>query len=186
MRYIFIVFVLFFLSGCLSYSKNPLTKLDDQKIDTKLYGTWYYKDGGGEIGYVHIGLDRKSKQLKIVMTSLNEKGAISSNEFIGHTSVFEDSSYLNLKWVNPQPNQNGYMVQKYVLNDNMLDILFLNSKMIIKAIEDEQIHGTVDKSQRRPIITIQEDSEILKDYVIKRDKDLFLMPMHLLKLTITK
>ena len=71
MRYFLLTFLILLLLGCVPGSDNPLTDPDKEKIDLSLLGTWYWKDEN-ESGYIHIGLDEKTK-LQIGRASCRER-----------------------------------------------------------------------------------------------------------------
>ena len=99
MRYFLITFSIIFVLGCVPYSDNPLTTPGKEQIDSAIFGTWFWKDDN-ESGYIHIGPDKKSKLLRLLMLEFDRNGELAVSEFSGHTSSLEGSRYLNLKGCN--------------------------------------------------------------------------------------
>ena len=69
--------LLLFLStlGCVSDSKNPLTNPDKEQIDASILGTWAWEDEK-ESGFIHIGLDKRSKLLRLIMVDFDKDKAL--------------------------------------------------------------------------------------------------------------
>ena len=97
MRYLIPLSIIFVL-GCVPHSDNPLTPPGEEKLDSSVFGTWFWKNEN-ESGYIHIGLDEKSKYLRLIMLELETDGELEVSEFSGHTSSLEGNTYFNLKGV---------------------------------------------------------------------------------------
>jgi len=74
-----------FLGGCVPYSDNPLTDPNKEKIDRAILGTWFWNEES-DSGFVHIGLNKESKLLQVIMIEHDKDGTIDVSEFNGHTS----------------------------------------------------------------------------------------------------
>lgn len=182
MRYFLIIVSLGFLLSCVPYSENPLSEPDPEKIDLSILGTWFWKDEN-ESGYIHIGLDEKSKLLKLVMIDFKSDRELDISEFFGHTSSMEGKNYLNLKWIRPtESKMNGYIFVKYIVDQESLGIALMNSEVVVSAIEGGSLQGKVEKDKFFSSIHITEGQKKLQQFILHNDKALFPEIKHLPKL----
>ena len=172
MRYLAIVVMVIFLGGCVPYSDNPLTDPNCEKIDTAIVGTWFWNEEN-DSGFVHIGLNKKSKLLQVIMIEHDKDGTIDVSEFNGHTSTLGINKYLNLKWVRPSDEPKGYLLIKYSTDGESLAISLLNAKVIENAIKEGSLKGTVGKGKYAYSLSITEEQKKLQQFVLKHDKELF-------------
>lgn len=173
MRYFLIIFSIIFLLGCVPHSDNPITTPGEEKIDSSIFGTWFWKDEN-ESGYIHIGLDEESKLLRLLMLDFDRDGEIEVSEFSGHTSLLEGNRYLNLKWVRPaQDKITGYMFIKYVVSASSLGIALMDSNIVETAIKKGSLKGKVEKDAGSSSVRITEGQEKLRKFILRKDKDIF-------------
>ena len=172
MRYLAIVVMVIFLGGCIPYLDNPLTDPNCEKIDTAIVGTWFWNEEN-DSGFVHIGLNKKSKLLQVIMIEHDKDGTIDVSEFNGHTSALGTNKYLNLKWVRPSDEPKGYLLIKYSTDGESLVISLLNAKVIENAIKEGSLKGTVGKGKYAYSLSITEEQKKLQQFVLKHDKELF-------------
>jgi hypothetical protein len=172
MRYLAILFMVIFLGGCVPYSDNPLTDPNSEKIDAAILGTWFWNEES-DSGFVHIGLNKESKLLQVIMIEHDKDGTIDVSEFNGHTSSLGNNKYLNLKWVRPADEPKGYLLIKYSTEGESLAISLLNAKMIENAIKEGCLKGTVGKEKYAYSLSITEEQKKLQQFVLKHDKELF-------------
>jgi len=92
MRYAALLIMIIFLGGCVPYSDNPLTDSNREKIDAALLGTWFWNEES-DSGFVHIGLNKESKLLQVIMIEHDKDGDIDVSEFNGHTSSLRNNKY---------------------------------------------------------------------------------------------
>jgi len=182
MRYFMILLSMLFLSGCIPYSDHALTEPNKEQIDPSVLGTWFWKDKD-ESGYIHIGLDKKTDLLRLIMIEMNENGKLKSTELTGHTSSLEGNTYLNLKWMNPEDDKaTGYMFMKYSVTSDGLGLGFMHDKVIVKAIEDGTLKGKVEKGKWLSSVYITQGSKKLQKFIVQNDKALFPEMKHLPRL----
>jgi len=182
MRYFLIIVFLGFILSCIPYSENPISEPDPEKIDISILGTWFWKDEK-ESGYIHIGLDEKSKLLKLVMIDTKIGGELDISEFFGHTSSMEGKNYLNLKWIRPtESKMNGYIFVKYIVGQESLGIALMNSEVVVRAIEGGSLKGKVGKDKFFTSIYITEEQKKLQQFILRNDEALFPEINHLPKL----
>ena len=182
MRYFLITFSIIFVLGCVPYSDNPLTTPGKEQIDSAIFGTWFWKEDN-ESGYIHIGPDKKSKLLRLLMLEFDRDGELEVSEFSGHTSSLEGSRYLNLKWVRPaQGDITGYMFIKYRVSSGSLGIALMDSKVAEKAIKKGLLKGEVKKSDWSSSVRITEGQEKLQKFILRKDNELFPEMKYLQKL----
>jgi len=172
MRYLAILFMVIFLGGCVPYSDNPLTDPNSEKIDAAILGTWFWNEES-DSGFVHIGLNKESKLLQVIMIEQDKDGTIDVSEFNGHTSSLGNNKYLNLKWVRPADEPKGYLLIKYSTEGESLAISLLNAKVIENAIKEGSLKGTVGKEKYAYSLSITEEQKKLQQFVLKHDKELF-------------
>ncbi len=171
MRYYLILFIAFFIPSCVPYSDTPLTNPENEVIDTSICGTWFWKDNT-ESGYIHIGMDKKTKNLKVIMIDFNKTKELESSEFSGHVSQLKSNQYLNLKWIQPENETDGYIIIKYSVTPRGLDFSIIDDSEIENAI----IEGRLKGKRRYPgslFFQITETQEKLQEFVIKNDTKLF-------------
>ena len=172
MRYLAIVVMVIFLGGCVPYSDNPLADPNSEKIDTAILGTWFWNEES-DSGFVHIGLNKESKLLQVIMIEHDKDGTIDVSEFNGHTSSLGNNKYLNLKWVRPADEPKGYLLIKYSTEGESLAISLLNAKVIENSIKEGSLKGTVGKEKYAYSLSITEEQKTLQQFVLKHDKELF-------------
>ncbi|AKF25322.1 hypothetical protein YH65_07910 [Sulfurovum lithotrophicum] len=173
MRYFMILLSMLFLSGCIPYADHALTKPNKEQIDPSILGTWFWKDDR-ELGYIHIGLDKETKLIRLIMIEMKKDGRLKSTELFGHTSSLKGNKYLNLKWTHPEDNKStGYMFMKYSVTSDGLGIGFMNSEVAEKAIKAGTLKGKVEKGKWLSSVYITEGSEKLQKFILKNDKALF-------------
>ena len=172
MRYLAIVVMVIFLGGCVPYSDNPLTDPNSEKIDAVIMGTWFWNEES-DSGFIHIGLNKESKLLQVIMIEHDKDGTIDVSEFNGHTPALGTNKYLNLKWVRPPDEPKGYLLIKYSTDGESLVISLLNAKVIENAIKEGSLKGTVGKGKYAYSLSITEEQKKLQQFVLKHDKELF-------------
>ena len=182
MRYFWIVFSIICVLGCVPHSDNPLTDPNKEQIDSSILGTWFWKDEN-ESGYIHIGLDEKSKLLRLIMLEFDKDRELEASEFSGHTSSLEGNKYLNLKWVHPVQNEiTGYMFVKYIVSSGSLGIALMDKRVIEKAIEAGTLQGKVKKDGWSSAVRIIEGQKKLQEFIMENNKELFPEMKYLAKL----
>jgi hypothetical protein len=172
MRYILSITLLFFIVGCVPYSDTPLTDAGKQEMDSSIYGTWFWNEKN-ESGYVHIGMDKESNLLKVMMLSFQSDGKLDVSEFAGHTSCLENNRYLNLKWIRPTDENPGYLFVKYEVSDAVLKISIIDADPVEKAIKDGVLKGELNDGNRTSSPHITEAQQKLQLFIVKNDSALF-------------
>lgn len=171
MRNLLLIIAISFVSACVPYSKNPLTNYDSDQMDASIIGTWFWKDDV-DTGYIHIGIDEKSKLLKIVMLDIDKKGGLEFTEYSGHSSILNGNKYLNLKSMRTtkavSENSRGYLFVKYIVNSESFGIALVNSKEVRKAIKNSTLKGELKNG-----IWITEEQLLLQEFFLEKDKILF-------------
>ena len=171
-RYL-IPFSILFVLSCIPYSDNPLTAPGQESMDSSLCGTWFWKEENAS-GYIHIGLDREPKLLRLLMLEYKRDGELKVSEFSGHTSLLEGNRYLNLKWVRPvQDEDTGYMFVKYVVGPASLGIALMDSNVAETAIKKGWLKGRVEEGDNSSSVRIKEGQEKLQKFILRKDKELF-------------
>jgi len=173
MRYFMILLSMLFLSGCIPYSDHALTEPDKEQIDPSVLGTWFWKDKD-ESGYIHIGLDKETKLIRLIMIEMKKAGRLKSTELSGHTSSLAGNNYLNLRWVHPEDDKStGYMFMKYSVTSDGLGLGFMNGEVVGKAIEAGSLKGKVEKGKWLSSVYITQKQKMLQKFIIKNDRALF-------------
>lgn len=173
MRYaVLLLMMIIFLGGCLAYSDNPLTDPNSETIDKGVLGTWFWNEENDR-GFVHIGLDKESKLLQVIMIEHDKDGTIDISEFKGHTSSLGNNRYLNLKWVRPADEQTGYLLIKYSTGGKSLTISLADTEVVETAVKEGKLKGEVGKEKYAPSVSITEEQTKLRKFVLKHDKELF-------------
>jgi hypothetical protein len=185
MRYLVSLLLCAFLVGCVPYSDNPLTDPDKQPIDTSIYGTWFWTDDN-ESGYIHFGLDAKTKLLTVAMVEFYRDGELRVSQLSGHTSLVNGNNYLNLKWVIPANETPGYLFVKYEVKADALEIQLIDPETVGTAIKDGLLKGEVTGENWFSSIHITESQEKLQKFVVEKDKALFENKSILHRLTLPK
>ncbi len=181
MRYLLVAITVVSILACVPYSDNPLTDPSEQSIDPSILGTWFWKDKD-ETGYIHIGIDKESKLLRLIMLDFDKDGELEVSEFSGHTSSLEENKYLNLKWVRPADEPAGYMFVRYNVNQELLGISMINTDAAEKAIDHGSLNGEVKKGEWSSAIHITEAQKKLQQFILRNDRALFPETKYLKKL----
>jgi hypothetical protein len=172
MRYLCWVWLAAVFSGCIPYSDNPLTAPDKQAPDAAILGTWFVHEEG-ETVYLHMGIDEKTKGLRVVMVEFDREGEVKTSELSGHTSQLQDKTYLNLRWVSPAESEAGYLFVKYAVVGERIGIGLIRSDAVEKAIRKKGIQGIIDETQKPSSIRLTDSSEKLRAYCERHDAALF-------------
>lgn len=172
MRNFLMCFVVVCFLGCVPYADIPLTDPDEQPLDARLMGTWYWK-AESDSGYIHIGLDEPGKMLRLMLVEFDREGKMVATEFYGHTSKLKDNTYLNLKRVHPEDQEPGYLFIKYSLMSGSLGISIMNAQIVAKDIESGSLKGTVTKGQWTSNIHITASRKALQQYILTHDGPLY-------------
>jgi hypothetical protein len=183
-RYFLITLLAVWVLGCIPDSDHPLTAPGKEPADPAILGTWFWKDKN-ETGYIHIGLDEKSRRLTLTMVDFDEDGAMETSVYSGHTSFLEENKYLNLKWAHPpQDELTGYIFVKYAVGADALGIALMDSEAVEKAIKDGALEGRLKKDKWFFSVHITEGQKMLQSFVRKHDKRLFPEMKYMKKLTL--
>lgn len=173
MRCIIITIAMLVMFGCVPYSENPLTEPDKDLIDGSIVGTWFWNDDV-ESGYIHIGLNKGTKLLRVFMTEFDRDETMEASEFAGHTSTINGHRYLNLKYVHPaEEGVSGYLLVKYDLKDARLGIALMSNGVVEKAIKDGRLKGVAEKGKWSTTVRITEAPGRLRAFVLQNDNALF-------------
>lgn len=177
MRYVTIIVMLMFLGGCVPYSENPLTDPNSEKIDSAILGTWFWNEES-DSGFIHIGVNKETKLLQVMMIEQDKDGSIDVSELHGHTSSLDNNNYLNLKWIRPVDEPRGYLLIKYSMQGERLAISLMDNEVVKNAIKEGSLKGTVGEGN------ITEEQKKLQEFVLKRDKELFQEKSYLNRLSL--
>jgi len=173
MRYFILLLSMLFLSGCIPYADHSLTEPNKEQIDPSVLGTWFWKDDR-ESGYIHIGLDKETKLIQLIMIEMKKDGKLKSIELSGHTSSLAGNTYLNLKWTHPEDDKStGYMFMKYSVTSDGLGLGFINIEVVEKAIKAGSLKGKIEKGEWVSTAHITQGQKKLQKFIIKNDKALF-------------
>ena len=163
-------FLLVLIAGCIPYSDTPLTDPHKEPMDTALYGTWFWRDGN-ETGYVHIGLDKESRLVRVIMIASSAawaQGHGNSDEIEFLYGFLEGPYYL----IGRLPDSHKTYTGKVVLTrrDDHLEV--------IRRIEGKEIRGvgtivtaTPDKIKILRIRFTEENTSYEASYCIDSDLD---------------
>ena len=172
MRYLWWVCLAAVLNGCIPYSDNPLTAPDNQDPDPAILGTWFVHEEG-ETVFLHIGIDKKAKGLRVAMVEFQKDGEVKTSELIGHTSRLENYTYMNLRWDQPADPEAGYLFIKYQVDEDRIGLGLIRSEAVEQAIKNGLIRGKVDETQKSKSAQLTDSSEQLREFVEKHDAVLF-------------
>jgi len=172
MRYLWWVGVIAILSGCIPYSDNPLTVFEKEGLDPAILGTWSFSDKD-ETVFLHMGIDRTSKGLRVVIVEFHKDGEVAASELVGHTSRVGDNSYMNLRWVQSTDSEAGYIFWKYQIVEGRIGLGMIRSDTVEQAIREGRIGGKIDETQSPRTVRLTDSSKQLRDYVEKHDATLF-------------
>ena len=185
MRCLLLILLAISLVGCVPYSDNPITEPNQQTMDSSIYGTWFWKEDN-ESGFIHMGLDQKTKLLRVIMVEFDKDGGLKLSEFAGHTSSLADNKYLNLKWVIPADEEPGYLFVKYEVSAGTFGISLMDNAAVEQAIKDGSLKGEVKEDDWFSSVHITEESKKLQEFVVKNDKELFKEKTYLRRLDLPK
>ena len=146
MRYLWWVWLVAVLNGCIPYSDNPLTAPDKEGPDPAILGTWFLHEEG-ETVFLHMGIDEKTKGLRVVMVEFQKDGEVKTSELIGHTSRLENNTYMNLRWDRPADPEAGYLFVKYQVAGERIGLGLIRSDAVEKAIREGRIQGRIDDTK---------------------------------------
>ena len=170
---VLVLFFSFFFTGCVSHFANPLTKVGEQKLDASIFGTWYWNKDR-ESGYIHIGEDKAPGLLKIAMVEFDSENKMKISQWSGHTSVFSDTKYLNLKWIYPEDQKHeGYLIFKYETKKDEFGLYFIKDSLIESAVKDKALEGKIVGEGSSSSAWVTQDQDKLVQYILKNHKTLY-------------
>ena len=185
MNKLLILSFILLMQGCIPQSVNPLTEPERDKLDTTLLGTWYWHDDN-EAGYIHIGLDKKTGLLRLVMADTGSDGVLDVSEFVGHTSKLMGGKYLNIRYDYPKDDViAGYLLVKYIVLPHSLGIALMDREAAESAIETGELQGEVRRGGPE-LIRITATPEALGKFVIHHNRELFPELKYLSRLELPK
>ncbi len=166
-------FLLFLSTGCVSHFSQPMTNPGEQQLDAGILGTWYWHKQG-ESGYIHIGRDITTELLKIAMVELNANDEIKISQWSGHTSMFEDTRYLNLQWVYPEDKRHkGYLIFKYECLKDSFGFYFMKDSVIEDAVKEGVLRGELIKKGSSSSAWVTQDQKKLVHYIRQHHRELY-------------
>jgi len=182
MRYSVITFSIILLLGCVPYSDNTITDPSKGKLDSTIFGTWFWREKN-ESGFIHIGIDEEPKLLRLMMIVFGRDGKVTASEFSGHTSSLEGNNYLNLKSRSSAEAETiGYMFVKYKVSQDSLGIALMGYEVAKNAIKDGTLKGQVKEGNLTSSVLITEGQKKLQEFILRKDKELFPEMIYLQKL----
>lgn len=166
------VWLVAILTGCIAYSDHPLTPPDKAGPDKAILGSWFVLDDRDHL-FLNIGIDEKTKGLRVVMVEYGKEGEVKTSELVGHTSRLEDKTYLNLRWDRPEEPGSGYLFIKYEIAGDRLGIGVIRYDAVKDAIRSGAVQGIIKEDKDSESVRLTESSEKLGAYVVKHDAALF-------------
>lgn len=167
-----------FTAGCYTTFQQPLTPLNQAVIDDQLIGTWIFQEKE-DTGFIHIGIDgntvnskgEKTGSLSLVMIGLEDDKELDYSRWSGHVSSLATGSYMNIRQVEPQTDKHpGYIILKYRIVENALELVLIDDDVITKAIKDGKLSGE-DKGLDGTYIT--QDAQTVEKFFLENDPVLF-------------
>jgi len=171
MRHILLLFLVFAVQGCMTFSKHPLSSA--KVSDNTIFGKWSAKMNGNT-SYLDI---KPSKQKYMLTVKYEESNDHNGDEMIrlkGHISILDSRKYLNLKIIDAKDKfPDGYIFCQYHIDENALKIKFMNPEVIESAIRAKELKGKINNEGffSYPIIT--QDQNGLRKFIVKYDDTLF-------------
>jgi len=172
-RLVSIFICIMLIWGCIPYSDNPITEPDEEKIDTAIFGSWFWNDAQ-DSGYIHIGRDEDTRMMRLVMSEFDKHGQLKVSEFLGHTSTLAGKTYMNLKWVRPAGDQpGGFLLVKYAMRPDALGLAVMSPGAVEEAIKSSALEGKLKKGNLTSEIRITAVSRQLQRFIQLNDQKLF-------------
>jgi hypothetical protein len=168
----FLAGALLALAGCVAYSDHPLTDPGAQPIDTALIGSWAVVEEGEEV-YLHIGYDKDTRRLRLLMVEIGRDRQLRATGFTAHTSKLRDRRYLNLKADDPDAAAPDWLIVKYAVDGDSLHVAFMNNGAAVDAIRSGKIQGEADPDDRSAAAHLTAAQRPLQRFVTRHDQDLF-------------
>ena len=154
--------------GCYPEFTNPLSEPLESKVDERLLGTWYIKDGK-EVGYLHI--ERRLDNLTNITIIEGDENRVKIDKESMYTmfaSKIGNSFYMNLQDDSLREN-NKYVIVKYLINDKEeLFIWMMDNQQFAKDIESNRLSGEVPKKRFSPA-QITDSTSALTTYLSSAD-----------------
>jgi hypothetical protein len=66
--------------GCVPFSDNSLSLPSDGKWDSRLHGTWHWRNANETI-YMHFGLDEKSSLIRVMIIEFDKDGDLNHSVY---------------------------------------------------------------------------------------------------------
>lgn len=171
MPYLRAIFILMVLAGCIPYSEYPLTAPGEQEIDREVCGSWYYKDEKN-YGYIHMGVNKESHRLDIIVAEFDKTGNMEISEYSGHTALLAGNRYFNIKEIRPNRKPTYFFV-KYRAEKDFLVVSLMDVNAVEIAIKKEGLEGEISKGQYLSSVRITADKKKLQQFIKDHDKTLF-------------
>jgi hypothetical protein len=158
--------------GCVPVSEQPLTEPSAAEKDPRLMGDWYHRDGGESV-HVHVGFQEKSGLLRLFMIDYDRDGDLDLSEWRGHISRLNGNRYLNLRQVQCEREEPGYIFVKYRIEGDRLCVSFPASRVWADAVSDGSVQGRLDRKKGYTSVHITEGRNGLQRFVREQDEKLF-------------
>ena len=163
----------FVITGCISHFDNALTDPGAQELDSSIYGTWFLEKDNESI-FLHIGKGGTSGLLKVAMVEFDTQNEVKISQWSGHTSKFDKTNYLNLKWIFPKEEEHdGYLFVKYEITKDQFSIYLMDDTIVEEAVKDGTLKGKIIKGKWSSSAYVTQDQNELKQFILANDKILF-------------
>ncbi len=163
-----VVFASLLSTACVPTSINPLSHVDEAKVDTYLIGTWV-PVSAKEKGYFHI-LPGKGGEMDGVAVSFNNKNGGEWSRFSLFSSQIDNHSFLNVRELEktgklPNGEKTPYFLVRYQITEKGRLQLWLLSQKAAKEAIGKGLRGEIRKSMFGSNIRITAATEELAEYL---------------------
>ena len=174
--------VLISLSSCLDGWENPISDVQDAKVDKRLIGTWVFTDDSESKGKIHIyEIDEHSLYSYSYDPSSEQRCVLNYHEF--RISEVDGRTFVNSRRFNCGTKEfSKYDIDEYEFNgENEVIIYPINEDFVEEAIRDKELPGEdVGNEYHNYVVTAtsQEIREFIrnspKEKLFDRDNPLIL------------
>jgi len=163
-----VVFTGLLSAACVPTSINPLSHVEEAKVDTRLVGTWV-PVSVKENGYLHF-LPGKGGEMDGVVVSFNNKNGGEWMRYSLFSSQINNHSFLNVRELEktgklPNGEKTPYFLVRYQITEKGRLQLWLLSQEAAKEAVRKGLRGDISKSTFGSNIRITASTEELAEYL---------------------
>lgn len=173
LRLVSVALSVLLLSGCLAYSRHPLSVVGEAIVDPALTGDWYalLEEEEDERLDVHVAAS-DGHRLAVTTAEKDGDGKQKIFRYVAHLSELEGNRYLNV--LEADAPDRGYRIVKYRISGPMdLHCSLIDDEALKAAVRAGEISGVIEGDTEFADVVITAPPEELRRFIARREATLF-------------